>query len=337
MGDRASIIAEFLTAIGWSNATLIPLAGDASFRKYDRVMCGNKRAVLMDAPPDKEDIRQFIHITHHLRSLGYSAPEIYAGDTDSGLILLEDLKDTTFTFMLATGADETTLYECAVDLLIDLHSRPIKETVPAGLSLYDNEKFLEEALLLTDWYMPLVGEHASTAMATKSYMIVWQHLLPLCRAMTNTLVLRDFHADNLMWLPGRTGIASCGLLDYQDAVVGPPVYDLVSLLQDARRDIKLGLVEHLQSRYLSAFPKLDAEVFRQTFVVLAAQRHCKVIGIFTRLAVRDGKEAYLSHIPRVWRLLEAACVSPILVPLKEWLDQFIKPEVRGSALKEKTI
>ena len=165
--------------------------------------------------------------------------------------------------------------------------------------------------------------------------MIWENLLPLCRTMNDTLVLRDFHADNLMWLPDRTGIAACGLLDYQDAVSGPPTYDLMSLLEDARRDLNPNMVKHLLQRYLLAFPDLDPDDFRKAFVVLAAQRHCKVIGIFSRLAVRDNKTAYLSHIPRVWQLLEEACSSSILLPLKIWLDRFIEPELRGRALLDK--
>ena len=288
----------------------------------------------MDAPPDKENVRPFLFITRHLRSLGYSAPEIYAADPGTGLILMEDFENTTFTVMLETGVDETRLYECAVDLLIDLHSRPAKLTVPAGLALYDNQKLLEEAFLLTDWYMPQLLKPSTVDTAKKKYTSIWQRLLPLSHSISNTLVLRDFHADNLMWLPGRIGITACGLLDYQDALAGPPAYDLMSLVEDARRDLKPGLSQYLQCRYLSAFSGLNEEAFRQSFLILAAQRHCKVIGIFARLAVRDSKLAYLSHIPRVWHLLDAACVSPILAPLKDWLDRFIQPKLRGRMLIE---
>lgn len=336
MADRNILIAEFLSSTGWINASRTPLVGDASFRQYERITFEKERAIFMDAPPEKEDVRPFLFITEHLRSLGYSAPKIYAADPDAGFILMEDLGNTTFTLMLAAGADETELYKCAVDLLIDLHSRPARDAVPARLPLYDDQKLLEEVNLFTDWYIPQFLNSKTADVAREKYVSIWQCLLRLSNNITNTLVLRDFHADNLMWLPDRTGIAACGLLDYQDALTGPPPYDLMSLLEDARRDLKPNLADHLLRHYLSAFPGLNEEAFLQAFSILAAQRHCKVIGIFSRLAVRDGKFTYLSHIPRVWCLLEATCMSPILAPLKDWLDRFIQPELRGSMLKEKS-
>ena len=335
MADRNTIISEFLAASGWKNAIQTHLAGDASFRGYQRISLGQRRAILMNSPPDKENVVPFVFITKLLRSLGYSAPEIYAKDMEAGLILLEDFGDTTFTVMISASADEKKLYECAIDLLIDLHSRPQTQTIPPGLHFYDNRTLIREALLLTDWYIPQVAKNRPTDDAKIRYEMIWENLLPLCHTMNNTLVLRDFHADNLTWLPDRIGVAACGLLDYQDAVSGPPTYDLMSLLEDARRDLNPNMVKHLRQRYLLAFPDLDPDDFRKAFVVLAAQRHCKVIGIFSRLAIRDNKTAYLSHIPRVWQLLEEACSSPILLPLKIWLDRFIKPELRGRALLDK--
>ena len=335
MTDRDTIISEFLVASGWKNATQTHLAGDASFRRYQRISLGQRRAILMNSPPDKENLAPFVFITKLLRSLGYSAPEIYAEDMDAGLILLEDFGDTTFTLMISASTDEKKLYECAIDLLIDLHSRPQMQAIPPGLHFYDNRTLIREALLLTDWYIPQVAKNRPTDDAKMSYEMIWENLLPLCRTMNNTLVLRDFHADNLMWLPDRTGIAACGLLDYQDAVSGPPTYDLMSLLEDARRDLNPNMVKHLLQRYLLAFPDLNPDDFRKAFLILAAQRHCKVIGIFSRLAVRDNKTAYLSHIPRVWQMLEDACSSSILLPLKIWLDRFIEPELRGRTLLDK--
>ena len=335
MTDRNTIISNFLATSGWKNATQTHLAGDASFRRYQRISLEKRRAILMNSPPEKENVVSFLFITKLLRSLGYSAPEIYAENIEAGLLLLEDFGDTTFTLMISESADEQILYECAVDLLIDLHSRPQTQTIPPSLNFYDNKTLIREALLLTDWYIPQVAKNRPTGDAKMKYEMIWKDLLPVCRTMNNTLVLRDFHADNLMWLPDRNGIAACGLLDYQDAVFGPPTYDLMSLLEDARRDLSPNMVKHLLERYLLAFPDLNPDDFRKAFVVLAAQRHCKVIGIFSRLAVRDNKTAYLSHIPRVWQLLEEACSSSILLPLKIWLDQFIKPELRGRALLDK--
>ena len=169
MSNRNSEISEFLAATGWQNAEIIDLAGDASFRRYQRITTNKNRAILMDAPPDKENILAFLIITKHLRSLGYSAPEIYAEDTKTGLLLLEDLGDTTFTTTIAAGIDEKKLYEQAVSLLIDLHSRPVNQVVPENLPFYDDDSFIDEALLLTEWYMPHIAKRATSTKAKIKY------------------------------------------------------------------------------------------------------------------------------------------------------------------------
>lgn len=325
MTGRERLIGDFLARAGWGEAGRGTLAGDASFRRYDRLTGKDGRAVLMDAPPPQEDVRPFLAIARHLLAMGYSAPRILAADEQAGLLLLEDLGDDTYTRLLAKGHDEQALYTLAIDLLIDLHKRP--DAIPAALPAYDDARFLAEARLLTDWYMPAVGPAPSdTALA--DYAEVWGRLLPLSRRVPETIVLRDFHVDNLMLLP-RDGLAACGLLDFQDAVAGPVVYDPMSLLEDARRDIDPGMIRALRARYLAAFPEQDAADFDAAWAVLAAQRHAKVIGIFTRLCKRDGKPHYLHHIPRVWRLLEAAVRHPALAPLADWLDRHIPRHIRA--------
>lgn len=313
---RNGLIAEFLAKAGWGDAERGRLAGDASFRHYDRLRRGDQRAVLMDAPPPQEDVRPFIRIAEHLRALGLSAPALLAADRENGLLLLEDLGDATYTRLLADGGDEAALYTLAMDVLAALHHRP--DAVPAQVPPYDDDRLLTEACLLTDWYMPAVG-HAPDDDARQQYRALWRDLLPVARGVPDTLVLRDFHVDNLMLLD-RPGLAACGLLDFQDAVVGPVTYDPMSLLEDARRDIDPALVTTMIERYLSHFPALDRGAFLASWAVLAAQRHAKVIGIFTRLCKRDGKPVYLGHIPRVWRLLERACAHPALADVKHWLD-----------------
>ena len=323
--SRDAAIAAFLSAQGWDPALLRPLAGDASFRKYHRLSRGAEKVVLMDAPPPQEDIRPFIKIGRQLEALGYSAPHIMAADEAQGLMLLEDLGDETYTRLLAKGEDEAALYELAIDVLADLHRRGAV-AIPDALPPYDEARLLTEASLLTDWYMPAVGL-SLTEYARQDYLNRWRTVLPLARRVPDTMVLRDFHVDNLMRLP-RPGLAACGLLDFQDAVAGPLTYDPMSLLEDARRDIDPALVAKLRARYLAAMPGLDPAGFDASWAVLAAQRHAKVIGIFTRLCKRDGKPIYLGHIPRVWRLLEGALAHPALGSMKAWLDQFIPPERR---------
>ncbi|MEW5727955.1 MAG: phosphotransferase [Pseudomonadota bacterium] len=325
MSEREALIQSFLTRAGWGEAERGRLAGDASFRHYDRLRLGDRRAVLMDAPPPKEDVRPFMRMAMHLQRLGLSAPQLMALDPDAGLLLLEDLGDDTYTRLLAGGADEEALYALAVDVLAELHAQP--DAIPIHLDPYDDDRLLTEATLLTDWYMPAVLGQATDATARAEYVDLWRALFPVARAVPDTLVLRDFHVDNLMLLP-REGLAACGLLDFQDAVAGPLTYDLMSLLEDARRDIDPGLVARMKERYLARFPALDRDAFAASWAVMAAQRHAKVIGIFTRLCKRDGKPIYLGHIPRVWRLLDAACAHPALAGIKDWLERHIPADKR---------
>ncbi|HSV28765.1 MAG TPA: phosphotransferase [Candidatus Omnitrophota bacterium] len=322
---RDDLIQAFLARAGWGGADRAKLAGDASFRRYDRLVDGDRRAVLMDAPPPKEDVRPFVRIAMHLQRLGYSAPQFLAVDMDNGLLLLEDLGDDTYTRLLAAGHDEEALYALAMDVLADLHSQA--DAIPLGLAPYDDDRLLTEATLLTDWYYPAVTGRKLDAAARAEYVALWQDAFPIARGVPDTLVLRDFHVDNLMLLP-RDGLAACGLLDFQDAVAGPLTYDTMSLLEDARRDIDPALIARMKERYLARLPGLDRAAFDASWAVMAAQRHAKVIGIFTRLCKRDGKPIYLGHIPRVWRLLDAACAHPSLAGIKAWLDRHIPAEQR---------
>jgi aminoglycoside/choline kinase family phosphotransferase len=328
MAERDAVIARFLAVNGWGEAARGKLAGDASFRRYDRLAKGGERVVLMDAPPPMEDVRPFARLAHHLVGLGYSAPKVLAEAPEAGLLLLEDLGDDTYTSMLAAGADERMLYELAVDLLIDLHRRPVAEAVPAGLPSYDEDRLMTEALLLTDWFMPAcLGRDTDTA-CRDAYVAAWRTALAPVFAAPPVLVLRDFHVDNLMWLRDRAGLAACGLLDFQDALAGHAAYDLMSLIEDARRDIAPDRHAALLARYLAGFPGLDEAAFRRDFAILAAQRHAKVIGIFTRLWRRDAKPDYLVHIPRIWRLFERALNNAALAPVAAWLDTYLAPELR---------
>ncbi|MDP6643284.1 MAG: phosphotransferase [Rhodospirillales bacterium] len=332
ISERQGQIEDFLADVGWTGAAHAPLAGDASFRRYERVTLDGKTAVLMDAPPPGEDVGPFVRITRHLRDMGYSAPELLAENEYTGFLLLEDLGDATYTKALAAGADEVELYTRAVDLLINLHGRHPTAELPSGIETYSEQKLMEEAALFVDWYLPNLIGIPTDPIFRHEYEDIWRGLLAFAGRGEPTLVLRDFHADNLMWLPERSGIAACGLLDYQDAVLGSQAYDLMSLLEDARRDLRGGLAAHLLEHYRAAFPGVDWPQFQTVYTILAAQRHCKVIGIFTRLALRDDKYDYLGHIPRVWTLLDRACRHPLLARLKTWLDQHVPEEKRRSAM-----
>jgi len=316
-----------LAAAGWADAARRPLPGDASFRRYVRLEGPRGRAMLMDAPPPQENVRPFLAVARLLHRLGLTAPRILAEDTAAGFLLLEDFGDDTYTRRLAAGAAEAPLYALAVDVLVALNRRFDAGHAPE-LPPYDDERLLAETALLVDWYLPAVTGRATAAALREEYLVLWRTLLPLARGVPDTLVLRDYHVDNLMRLDGRDGIAACGLLDFQDAVLGPLAYDLVSLLEDARRDVPAALAQAMRERFLAAFPTLDRTAFDRSYAVLGAQRNCKIVGIFTRLCVRDGKPIYLAHIPRVWRLIEQDLRHPALAPLAQWLDRHIPAAAR---------
>ena len=318
---RPQAMAAFLEAVGWGGVPALPLAGDASFRRYYRLARNGKSAVLMDAPPPQEDTHPYVVVAALLREFGFSAPEVLAEDHDQGFLLLEDFGDDTYTRLLGRGADEPALYALAVDTLVALQRAAEPRGTP-DLPPYDLERLLAETALLVDWYRPLANGLREECLA------LWSAVLPDAVVSPPTLVLRDYHVDNLMLLPDRPGVRGCGLLDFQDAVTGPPSYDLVSLLEDARRDVPGAVSEAMRARYLAAFPALDRDAFLASYAVLGAQRNCKIVGIFTRLCVRDGKPAYLVHIPRVWRLVEHALGNPVLAPISGWLDRHIPPALR---------
>jgi aminoglycoside/choline kinase family phosphotransferase len=325
--ERQHAMAAFLAAQGWDAVAPAMLTGDASFRRYYRLADNGRRAILMDAPPPQEDIRPYVGVAAMLRGLGLSAPEVYAEDCDNGFLLIEDFGDDTYTRLLARGADETALYSLAIDTLIELQ-RAVAGDRPPELPLYDEERLLTEAALLVDWYAPSVLGAPLSAAAREDFLARWREVLPRAALPAPTLVLRDYHVDNLMLLPGRPAVQGCGLLDFQDAVCGPPSYDLVSLLEDARRDVPPALRAAMTERYLAGFPGLDREAFRRSAAILAAQRNCKIIGIFTRLWRRDGKPGYLAHITRVWRLIEEDLRDPALRPIADWLARHLPPRAR---------
>ena len=317
----------FLEAGGWGDIAPVSLAGDASFRRYYRLQGDGRRAVLMDAPPPQEDVTPYIAVSALLRDLGFSAPEVFAEDRAGGFLLIEDFGDDTYTRLLDRGADEQGLYALAVDTLVELQ-RAAERHGALGLPPYDLSRLLAEAALLVDWYAPTaLGSPLSDALR-EEYLAVWRAVLPRAALARDTLVLRDYHVDNLMLLPDRRGVCSCGLLDFQDAVCGPPSYDLASLLEDARRDVPVELRRAMTERYLAAFPALDRSAFLRSAAILAVQRNCKILGIFTRLWKRDGKPGYLVHIPRIWRLLEEDLGHPALAPIAQWLDRHLPRAVR---------
>jgi aminoglycoside/choline kinase family phosphotransferase/GTP:adenosylcobinamide-phosphate guanylyltransferase len=281
----------------------------------------------MDAPPPQEDVRPYVAVAELLRNMGYSAPRILAADAEHGLLLLEDFGDDTYTRLLARGHNESELYALAVDLLIDLH-RKFVVARHSGLPVFDDARALREVSLLLDWYWPATQDAPLTPEARESYLAAWRVVLPKRHAVPDTLVLFDYHVDNLMILPGRKGVAACGLLDFQDALIAPRTFDLVSLLKDVRRDVPPKLVAAMRERYFAGFPNLDRAAFDTSYAVIGAQRNTRILGTFTRLLLRDGKSSYLQFIPRTWKLVEDSLSHSALTPVRTWFDRHIPASAR---------
>ncbi|MFA6125007.1 MAG: phosphotransferase [Sphingomonas sp.] len=310
--------AAFLAANGWADAAILPVAGDASFRRYFRAVKDGRSAILMDAPPPHEDPRPFIEIARWLGERGFAAPAIHGIDLDLGLVLIEDFGDIRMRETVDNDASrELALYEAAIDVLVRLHREE-----PAVVPSYDRAVLHREADLLTEWYCPALGIEADQAAYDAAWNAVFDH------AFTGPVVtvLRDYHAENLMLI----GDDTLGLLDFQDALAGHPAYDLVSLLQDARRDVDERVETAMLARYKAATGAGDA--FDVAYHVLGTQRNAKIIGIFTRLWQRDGKTRYAALCPRVWRYLNRDLAYPELAPVKAWFDATIPAELRGDPM-----
>lgn len=309
---------EFLAEAGWGGAEVEPLPGDASFRRYFRVRDGDRRAMLMDAPPPHEDPRPFLHVGKWLSDHGLRAPHIYAERPEAGLVLLEDFgNDRMRDWLDDNPAAERATYETAIEALAELHRQP-----PGPFAPYDMDVYLREALLFTEWFCPAAGITADAAGFAAAWREVLEPMLP--RQSPGVTVLRDYHAENIMLLDDGTQ----GLIDFQDALVGHRAYDLVSLLQDARRDVAPEVEEAMLAHYASLItpdPNFLADYAR-----LGAQRNAKIVGIFARLWQRDGKPRYLPMIPRVWAAMERDLAHPALAPVAAWFDANVPADIRAA-------
>lgn len=311
-------IDSFLEAAGWAGANIRPLPGDASFRRYFRVKRYGGSAMLMDAPPPQEDVTQFLRVARWLDSNGLRAPRILAEDSVNGFVLLEDFGSSRMRDYLEEWPDdEAEIYRAAVDTLIRLRALG-----PGPFLNYSLGEYLREARLLIDWYCTAQNLYVDG----DGYNAAWEQVLGdlLPRQRPGVTVLRDYHAENIMLLGS---LQNLGLLDFQDALVGHPAYDLVSLLQDARRDVSPELEAEMFDYYLDVTGD-DPELFLADYARLGAQRNAKIVGIFVRLWRRDGKPRYLDLIPRVWGLLERDLTHPVLAPVARWFDANIPPALR---------
>jgi tRNA threonylcarbamoyl adenosine modification protein YjeE len=347
--DRLGAMLAFLDKAGFAAAARVRIAGDASSRSYERLDLGGKPFILMNAPrrPDgppvkdglpysaiahlAEDVVPFIAMANGLRERGFSAPRVLAADRDAGFVLLEDLG----TDLVVVGGPPLPVrkrYERAIDVLVDLHKHDLPGTLPVPphgayrIPAYDLRAFQIEVELLLDWYLPRCGVPVPPEMRAE-FLALWREALAPVLAARQTWVLRDFHSPNLLWLAGREGPAQVGLLDFQDAVMGPEAFDVASLAQDARVDVAEDLETALVARYVAGRrahdPSFDAGAFSQLCATLAAQRNTKILGIFARLDKRDGKPQYLRHLPRIHGYVRRALRHPALAKLRAWYEKHV--------------
>ena len=311
-------IDSFLAAAGWPGAEVEPLPGDASFRRYFRLRRGQRTAMLMDAPPPHENPVPFLRAAQWLDANMMRAPQILHKDEDRGLVMLEDFGSTRMReYCDEWPDDEYRVYCAAIDVLARLHRLPSGPFLDYGIAVYQRE-----AKLLVDWFCPAHNLYVDGA----GYAQAWQEVLmpAIGRQRPGVTVLRDYHSENIMLLDA---VDQQGLLDFQDALVGHRAYDLVSLLQDARRDVAAELEAEMFDRYCHA-SAVDPQEFLADYARLGAQRNAKIVGIFVRLWRRDGKPRYLSLIARVWALLERDLAHPALAPVARWFDANIPDAIR---------
>lgn len=311
--DRVIERTRFLADAGRGDARVVPLAGDASARRYFRVTGGDRNAVLMDDPLG--DVPRFVTVTQWLRGYGFGAPEIFAEDQNAGLLLLQDLGDDLVLHVLAQSPEMVTeIYSRITDVLVDLHGHsPPDFVVPL-----DGPAMAEQVGLFAEWYPQAAGVSGDFAAAIAPAFA--QLHAELAAATPPVICLRDFHSPNLIW----RGDAPLGLIDYQDAVACHPAYDLVSALQDARRDVSPEIEAHCIARYLSMTGQ--DERFRAAYALLGAQRNLRIMGVFVRLCIRDGKPRYLDFIPRIWGYIRRNLDHPALAPLAEIVGELPAPK-----------
>jgi len=315
----------------------IQLPNDCSPRLYFRVtLADNSSLILMDSDPDLgEDIRPFLALTYELEKQGFTVPKVISVDINKGLALLSDMGDNLFnTHLNSQPADEMRLYKSAVELLVHVQEKEISNPLAFNTDEYHRVfsygmvQYLNELKVFLNWYVKeALGRPVSEA-ASNEFIAIWRGLLTLLKNDDPVLVLRDFHADNLFWYAKATGISTIGLIDYQDALFGHPAYDLVSLLEDARRDVSDNVVTEAMRYYMILTNEKNEELFKRDYAILAAQRNLKILGIFMRMARHLKRDKYLDYLPRVWRYLNNDLKHPALAPVRDWLDRWIPIELR---------
>ena len=324
---------SILKKSGINNFKLKPIRSDASFRKYFRVYIKNKKKklLLVNSPKEIENNLGYLKVTNIFENMNLSVPKIFNFDSSRGSFLIEDFGLNTYTNSLKNGISEYKLYNLATNILIYInnHSKNLEKKLPK----YSNKKFIDEVLLFLKWYWPAIYKKKPKKNIENEFVRIWKNLLNRNLKTKKVLVHRDFHIDNLFFLKDRLNLKACGLIDFQDSVIGPSSYDLVSLLEDARRNVNKKVAYKMNNKFVKKFSKQEKENFINEYRVLAVNRHLKIIGIFTRLFLRDKKKSYLKHIPRLWKLIEYNLNFNLLNELNKWMNNFfpkknrIKPKV----------
>ncbi len=321
--NRAVEIAGFLEQSGWGAAEASPFLADFSPRRYARLIKSDgSTAILMDADADQKT-SEFVEIADVLRNVGLSAPGIYAALPEQGFVLMEDLGRQNFGRMLDSGANPKSLYQCAVDVLVHLHKNFL-DVHKAALDLpcFGGALFAAQVELFLDVYFPYAQEREATIGERQAFEAAWRQALKGVEALPQSLLLRDYMPDNLMDLPARSGVQSVGLLDFQDAGLGPAVYDVASLCEVVRRDVDHGMLSDMIAYYYQqAKPDLSLSELTSACHVLAAQRHMRVLGILVRLVAKTGQNEKLHYMPRLWDYLRVLMQDEKLKPVREWLYQ----------------
>jgi tRNA threonylcarbamoyl adenosine modification protein YjeE len=348
---RLKALRQFLAEAGYTEARRVRMAGDASTRSYARLVRDDGVVILMNSPrrPDgppihdgkpysaavhlAEDVKPFVAIAGGLRERGFSAPAIHHADLDAGFLITEDFGSAGFVEG-DPPAPIAARYEAATDMLAALHREALPEILPLApqldyaIPVFDTEALLVEIGLMLDWYLPDRGVEPTNNMRAE-FVMMWRELLSKPAAAARTWVMRDFHSPNLIWLDERPGTSKVGIIDFQDAVLGPAAYDLVSLLQDARIDVPEALELALLTRYIKARRMADETFdpagFAELYVIMSAQRNTRLLGTFARLNRRDGKPQYLRHQPRIWTYLSRSLAHPALAQVREWYSANVPP------------
>jgi N-acetylmuramate 1-kinase len=350
---RLEALRQFLAGAGYADAKRLRMAGDASTRSYARLVRDDGIVILMNSPrrPDgaaiydgksysaavhlAEDVKPFVAIAGGLRERGFSAPAIRHADLDAGFLITEDFGSAGFVEG-DPPAPIAERYQAATDMLAALHREPLPEILPLApqityaIPVFDTDALLVEAGLMLEWYLPDRGAEPSNDLRAE-FVMMWRDLLSKPAAAAKTWVMRDFHSPNLIWLDQRSDTAKVGIIDFQDAVLGPAAYDLVSLLQDARIDVPEPLELALLTRYIKARlasdDSFDPAGFAELYAIMSAQRNTRLLGTFARLNRRDGKPQYLRHQPRIWTYLNRSLAHPVLAGARQWYAANIPPPV----------